>query len=232
MLKKFNQYYLLALVVLSILIFLAETTIAQAQISNSQVILTWQANNFYPANYQGKALATPNSPVSVTAEVVKNSNLLDLSQANFTWYVNEKFLTSGRGVKEIVFPVKKLGGDDYFIRVKIELRNEQFETSIHIPIASQTIVLESPYPKQRVPAQNRIALEAVPYFFNVPSIKDLTFSWRVNSKDLSGDNNSRLTLNIATPFTEDQRTIRITNSVQNRLNPLEFARTNLNLIVD
>lgn len=228
--NRYNRICLKSILILSAVTFSIGVTSAQT-IKNDRVILTWRANNFYPANYQGKALATPNTPITISAELTRNNKLLDLAQANFIWYVDEKFLTSGRAIKEILFPVKKLNGDDYFVRVKIDLGGEQFETAIHIPVSGQGLIIESPHPRQLVKTDAKIGLEAIPYFFNVPSIKDLIFSWQVNDKDLVGGSDNKITINIGRPITQDQRTIKVVGSVQNRINPLESARTNLNLTV-
>lgn len=197
-----------------------------------QVILTWQANNFYPADYAGKALATPNTPVTISAEILRDGKLIDLSKGTFTWYVDEKLLSRAQGLKEILFTVKKSVGDSHFIRVTIKSGNDLFESSVRIPISRQTVVLESPYPNHLVRAGSQAVLQAMPYFFNIPSLQDLTFSWQINNDKQKGSgSDNQLILNIGTPQTPNQDVIRITTLVRNKNNPLEFANEGIQLII-
>src|SRR3989338_7418753 len=105
-----------------------------AQNSNAQIILTWQANNFYPADYQGKPLATPNSRITVALEILKNNKFLNLNQANVFWLLDDKPIDNGRGLKEIGFVVKKQEGDNHVVRVTVQLENQKLESLIRIPI--------------------------------------------------------------------------------------------------
>ena len=198
----------------------------------AQVILTWQANNFYPADYTGKALATPNTPVTVSAEVLRDGKLIDLSEGTFTWYVDEKFLNRTQGLKEILFTVKKPVGDSHFIRVTIQLGNSLFESSIRVPVSKHLVVLENPYPNQLVRVGSKTIIRAVPYFFNISSFQDLTFSWQINNSEQGGGgSDNQLVLNIGTPQTPSQNKLRITTLVQNKNNPLEFANEGLRLTI-
>ncbi len=198
----------------------------------AQVILTWQANNFYPADYTGKALATPNTPVTVSTEILRDGKLIDLSKGTFTWYVDEKLLNRTQGLKEILFTVKKPVGDSHFIRVTIQSGNDFFESSIRIPVSQQIVVLESPYPNNIVRAGSQAVLQAMPYFFNIPSFQDLTFSWQINDGERGGNgSDNQLVLNIGTPQTPNQDKLRITTFVQNENNLLEFANERLRLTI-
>lgn len=208
-----------------------QSSVAGAQ-TPAQVILTWQANNFYPADYTGKALATPNTPVTVSVEVLHDGKLIDLSDGTFTWYVDEKLLSRTQGLKEILFTVKKSVEDSHFIRVTIQSGNDLFESSIRIPVSKQIVVLESPYPNHLVRAGSQVVLQAMPYFFNMPSFQDLTFSWQINNgEQRRSGNDNQLVLNVGTPQTPNQDIIRITTLVQNKNNPLEFANEGIRLTI-
>lgn len=202
---------------------------AQAQTA-PQVLLTWQANNFYPADYQGRALATPGTPISVSAEVLRNNKFLDASKANFTWLLDEKLLTSGVGLKEVVFNVNKAPGDSHFVRVSINLNNEVFENAIRVPVAKPTLVLDAPYPNALVKAGSKAAIEAVPYFFNISSLQKLIFSWQIGNNDPqdSGSDNE-LILNTGTAAGAEP--ITIFGSVRNANDLSEFASDRIRLIV-
>ncbi len=196
----------------------------------AQVILTWQANNFYPADYPGRALATPKTPVSVSAEVLRSNKFIDTSKANFTWLVDEKLLTSGVGLKEVVFNVSKAPGDSHFIRVSINLNNEAFENAVRVPVSKPVLVLDAPYPNALVKAGGKALVEAVPYFFNISSLQNLAFSWQVGNSDQkeSGSDNE-LILNVGTPTGAEP--IVIFGSVRNANDLLEFASDRIRLII-
>ena len=100
---------------------------------NTQILLTWQANNFYPADYQGKPLATPNSRITVALEILKNNKFLNLNQANVFWLLDDKPIDNGRGLKEIGFVVKKQEGDNHVVRVTVQLENQKLESLILVP---------------------------------------------------------------------------------------------------
>jgi len=195
----------------------------------AQVILTWQANNFYPANYQSKPLASPNTPITVSAEVSNGGKLIDLSRANFIWYADGKIIGRGEGAKEATFNGQKTDGDDYFVRVVIDLNNNKFENSMRVPAVGQFIVIESSAAEKSAPAGSQIFLQIIPYFFNVSSLEGLSFSWRINEKQIDGGN--QLAVNVGLPQTPEQSMVRINAFVQNRLNSLEFANAKTQLTV-
>ena len=197
----------------------------------AQVIMTWRADNFYPADFGGKAPATPGTPITVSTEVLRGGKLTDLSDAAFTWYVDEKLRGRGEGLKEIAFSANKSVGDSHFIRVNIQSsEGEVFESSIRVPISSPMVVLESPYPNQLVKSGDRAEVTAVPYFFNVSSFQNLNFFWRVdNGATEESGNDNQLTLN--TGGAKPGQTIQITGTARNIKNALEAATSRIRLVI-
>jgi hypothetical protein len=195
----------------------------------AQVILTWQANNFYPADFNGKPAATPNTPVTVAAEVLQGGKLTDLSQTTFTWYVDEKFQSRGNGLKEIVFTVDKSVGDSHFVRVNIQSDSDVFENSIRIPVSSPVVILKTPYPNQLVRTGSKPEITAVPYFFNINAFRDLNFSWQLGTGEIKeSGNDNRLVLNIGTT-PPPENTIQITGTARNKNSLLETATSRIRL---
>lgn len=221
---KFSKFTFVAILVIGY-----QLLIANAQTS-PQVILSWQANNFYPADYQGKALATPGTPVAVSAEVLRGGKFVDSSKTSFSWFADGKLLASGVGLKETVLNVSKAPGDSHFVRVSINLDGEVFDSATRIPVSKQNLVLEAPYPNALVKSGSKAVVEAVPYFFNVSSIQSFVFSWQVGGNDLveSGSDNE-LILNIGAAGGAEP--ITIFGSVRNANNLSEFASDRIRLIV-
>jgi len=226
--KPLTAVIVLLVVGLLLLVVGHWSLVAGAQ-TPAQVILTWQANNFYPADYAGKALATPNTPVTISVEVLRDGKLLDTSEGTFTWYVDEKLIDRAQGLKEILFTVKNPVGDSHFVRVAIKLENDVFENSTRIPVSEHVVAIEAPYPDKLVRAGSKALLQAMPYFFNVFSLEDLTFSWKINERVSEAGSDNQLILNVGTPQTEAQRTIQIISTVQNSRNFLEFSRERIQL---
>ncbi len=215
---------LINLTALAFMVLFSAVTFAQNQKNTAQIIITWQANNFYPANYLSKALVTKDTQVIVSAEVVEQNKFVDLSKTNLTWYVDDEIKNSGQNIKEIAFAAQKPEGDSHFVRVTVEkVGGRDLETSIRIPVSRHLIVLETPYPDQLIRTETKTQIQAVPYFFNISSLTDLNFSWQVNDKSLETGNDNQLFLNLGRPKTNEQREIQIHVSVQNQRNQLEFA---------
>ncbi len=195
----------------------------------TRVLLSWQANNFYPADYPGKALATRNTPVTAAVEVLQNGKLVDLSRAEITWYVDEKSQGRAEGLKEIIFTVGGAVGGGHFVRVNIRLGEDTFEGSIRVPISNPIVVLETPYPDGLVKNGTKPEITAVPYFFNTRVFEDLTFFWQVGGGEIKNSgNDNKLILNLG--YVPAGEIIQITGIAQNTNNLLlEVATSRVRL---
>jgi len=196
----------------------------------SQIILTWQANNFYPADYKGKAAATLNSPISVSALMIKDEKIVDTSGNEFFWYLDNKFFNKGIGLDRINFNVEKLKGDSYSVRVRIEAGEERVEKIITIPVMEQELVIKNPRPSRFIKLGEVVELTAIPYFFNVNSFDDLSFFWSINSLNQKNQRSNRLILTDRVEMFKGADVL-ITGVVANRDNQMESARSNLNLSI-
>ncbi len=218
-------------VVLVMSLLLPSTSIVHAAIPPGQVILTWQANNFYPADYVGKALVTPGTPVSVSVEYAENGKLVDLSRASIAWYVDENFVGSGAGKKEIVFISNGAAGGSHFVRVSILSGSETLDTSIRIPIVNPKTVIDAPFPNDTVPASSKISLSASPFFWNIPDIQGLQFTWQANGSQAQATGDTSLDLTVGTPRSASDQFLLLSLLTQNSTNPLEFSNDHAKLII-
>jgi hypothetical protein len=208
---------------------LASFNVTQSQTAAPQeeVILSWQALNFFPANFEGKALASPFSPILASVEVIENGKFTDLSQSSISWKIDNKFLQSGVGLKEVLFRIQKNKGDFHIIQVSIEKNGKKSQGSVLIPIAPQTIVVELPYSGNTIFSNVENTIKAIPYFFNIKTLNELSFFWQINERKEGGKDNNVLILKTSAPQTKSQSLIEITSSAQNNTNPLEFAKTKI-----
>ena len=222
------KYLLITLTLLAIGYWLLANDVSAQQ--SNQVIITWQANNYYPSDYQGKALATNFTPVSMSVELLKDGRLQDLSQASIGWFIDGKFINRAQGLKEILFTTNKIEGNNYFIQVSIDLNQETFEGTARINIDSLQIVIENPHPNSTVQGGRSLIVQAIPYFFNITSLADLDFSWKINGEKISTDGN-QITLNLGAIQPNSINAVQIDLFLQNNLKPLEISKAQLKLTV-
>lgn len=168
----------------------------QAQAPQGQALMTWQALNFYPADFRGKALPTEGSRVAVSVAFTESGRFRDLSRVTIRWYIDGTFAARGTGLTEFPFTVTGRNGDTQVVRAAIEFSaNSRFESSVIIPVGSRRLALRSSAEGTLVPDTDA-GFEAFPYFFNVASLSDLIFFWSVNGVRVSKVNGSALSLTV------------------------------------
>lgn len=210
---------------------MALPAILRAQsVNSSEIILTWHANNFYPSDFLGKPLVTRNTNLTLAAEVIQNNKFLDTSRANFYWYADGKLIERGEGLKQISYTTSKKETDTEFIKVTVKNGKETYETSSKIPIAGYDLALEIPYPGYSVKSGSQIALKAVPYFFNIQSLLDLSFFWKINNIQESTQSANELAVNIGKSDLPGQ-TIEIEVRAVNQTSPLESVLERVQLFI-
>lgn len=222
------KFFLITTLTILALFLLAPSVHAQ---QNAQIILTWQANSFYPSDYPGKAWASPNNIISISVETLRNNKFLNLSEVNIIWYLDDNFLQRGVGLKEISFVVKKTELDHHFVRAVVQLNKETAESAIRIPIYKQSAVFNIPYPLKTVSGGSQINLQIIPYFFNIPTIENLIFSNQINENKYKNEGFNQINLNIGTPQIESQKIINLYTLVYNKNNPLEFSQAREKIII-
>ena len=214
----------LFLFLLSTVYFLISTFGVNAQ-TNSQVLITWQAQNFVPAEYPGKILPSPGTNIKLGLEVIKENKLQDLSKINIRWYLDGKLLTQGLGLKETNFFVNKGATYSHFVRAVI-IDKQEISGTADIPIINPRVVIESPSPDSNSIPLGKNIFQALPYFFNTANLQELIFNWSVNNQTIKGTN--LLELEITSPIPLNQN-LNIKVTAQNLNNDLEFASKEINL---
>ncbi len=177
---------------------------AGAQVSGPQIFLTWKTKGYVPENYAGKILPGSTSPVLAALDVVQNGKVADLSNLTIYWYLNDKLLDRGVGLQAVTFRTpKSLGGGAITLRAEIpDFPGTGASKAIDIPLVPPSVVLRSTYPQNKFSSRSA-EVSAIPYFFTVPDISFLTFSWAVNGTGVkTTENPQTLQVNInqdATP---------------------------------
>ena len=212
---------------LGILFLLPSVTAGQ---TTNPIIITWQANNYFPSSYAGKAAVTPGTLIIASVEVYQNSKLADLSGADIRWYVDDISIGSGRGMKTISFSARQQQNGYQNLRVVVNTGNTQLENSSQIPISQPVVVIVFPSPDKTVRAGDQLELSAIPFFFNVGSLSELKFVWLINNQQVAGQDN-RVSINIGAPQSIYQSSIPVAVTIQNSNNPYEFNRGSINLSI-
>lgn len=211
----------LATIVVFGLVFLAGIHFSRAA-DGLEIVPTWTAENFYPSDYRGKPLPSIETRVVVSTEIIKNGKIVDASNTRIKWYVDEKFYKEGNGLKEILFYASKWPGGSHFIRIEATQDNLSASKIIEIPVVSKEAVVESSL-GSKAPANSSVVFVAVPYFFNVGSISDLDISWKIQKRDIPGENKNTLFIQFGTPKNAEQGEVKISAFIKERANVFQKA---------
>ncbi|MFH1161699.1 MAG: hypothetical protein V1696_00240 [Candidatus Jorgensenbacteria bacterium] len=186
-----------------------------------EVIITWAVNNFYPSDYEGKALPAGGAVVDVSLEVVQGGKLQDVKNVPITWYLDGDYFVHGAGLKHTTFTVTKRKGDVHSLRVVANLPGGDREATAIVPVVNREVVIETPYRGLSAPQGNPLVFRAVPYFFNITSIADLLFSWTVGGDTQSASGDNELLVNLG--GMQNKGTLPVSVEVRAFRSPLESA---------
>lgn len=195
---------------------------------DSELIITWQAQNFYPSDYQGKANIAEDNSVLISAMGTLDNQVIDLSNAEFSWYIDNNLYENSVGASEIIFDADKNSGNSYFIRVVVRSENVNFEKSFNISVREQEVVIENNSPSNSLSQNEEIILKSTPYFFNISSIDNLSFFWEING--ILQDTRERfISINSENEYINSNQNI-IKSIISNNQSPTESKRKTIQLI--
>jgi len=232
--RSFFKITLLVPVLLGFFIttpFIRAARVAPTSQIPPQVVLTWNAANFYPSNYRGRALPTIGTPTTISAELLVNGKFADLSKASVVWYKSGNQIDSGVGLKQTVVEPDNNDSSNIFIRAVVTLNDITAEQSIVIPVSNPVVAIEIPYPRSTINANSEVTLRAIPYFFNISSLNRLIFYWQIgDTKKNMGAENS-ISLKISNPPSEAQKTVVVSSYTQSKDDLTNIIKTDVNLFV-
>lgn len=145
------------------------TTIAHAA---PEPFLTWQAENYAPAEFPGKIFPSPGTKVTVGLVALDEASVVDFSKDTVRWYLNNVRGGEGRGVMHFTYTA--VGAKNGRDTVRVEVADgHSLEASLLIPVVSPKLVL-------RISDAPPRSVRAVPFFFNVDSLNELVFTWNLS----------------------------------------------------
>jgi hypothetical protein len=191
--KTVGALSILATVVAAL--FLAASV--RAQTTATQALLTWQAQNFFPSDFQGKAIPTANARVIVSLAGLRNGGFVDLSKTPIRWYLDARAAAFGVGLTDFAFTTEKQRGDFQYVRASIEWSGTAAQDiSIQVPVTDSFVVIGGVSPNDLLAPGTDITLEAFPYFFNVASLDELNFFWTLNGAHITETFGNAVTLTV------------------------------------
>ena len=198
------------------------------------LVFTWQVDSFYPSNYLMKAPATPNSPLTISLAALENGRFIDLSSTEIVWYRDGKYLNNGVGLTRVTFPVDwrvAPPGSDYSVRALVYYPDGVAESTVHVPIEQQGVVLDIPRFGYEAPSGSQTAITAIPFFFNVNDFGALRFEWNVEDTTRSDKTEENvLVLNVGA-LQATRRYIPISVRVTNDKGLIEWAEKRVNILI-
>ncbi len=213
---------------------LNEQMTVESEINLQSLDLYWFADTYVPFGYQGRPLPTQNSSVTVNANLKITGG--DPKSLKYSWFLDDVFqeAKSGYGRDSFKFGIRRKNGAQHTVLLKVfnESRSFLTEKTITIPVVNPELVIYSrnnspinlPYVSSEkesdVISDEESSFLALPYFFNVSSLKDLNFEWILGKESVK---DSSLTANIfglkitnkaVTGLLEETLKVSATNKIQ------------------
>jgi len=147
----------------------------------TEIILSWSAVSLVPEGFLGKTLPGPGSSLAISAQVIKDGVPLNMSKQKIAWYLNDFKVEEGVGKTVLRVSASKLPED------KITIRAELPDIS---DAPTNSVVIRTEKPKAgmmlRYKTSQDLSLSAFPFYFNSPSVNNLSYEWKVNGKKPDG----------------------------------------------
>lgn len=167
---------------------LTENTVS---VMSFNVTLAWHTNTFTPADYEGKAMPSVGSRVTVVAvPEIRNENPDDLL---YTWYVDaESEIRGAVGEQEFSFNVRK---NVNFVSIMVEVSTQSqsitVKGAINVPVQRPLVVLRR---VKQDPTGLTSALRpgekadfyAQPFYFHINSLDELSYEWNFAGMSILG----------------------------------------------
>jgi len=231
--NKFNLKLIISLVFSFWLLVVSQTHAQTAP----EILASWRAINYVPADYQGKILPSNTSRIEAGFDLIDKNKMADLSKNNISWFLGGNLLNSGIGLKNINFNIAS--NLNQVVRITISgYKENDLDYIFPIPVANPEIIIDTKTSIKTLKNQNYLPLksyifEARPFFFNVSNLKELGLKWRLNNRLVEGqaENPEFLKLNLESEGTPKETGLNLSIGASNLFNKLELASKVLNFIV-
>lgn len=221
---------------------------AKKTIYPGKIHFTWYADTYTPPWYRGKSLITSSMQVTIFAipEFITGKSEINSSDLIYTWIVDDRKVPvgagSGRGKNSYTLTLSSIQGVSYKIGVEVKDNENTFLIKQSIPIEalpSKILFYEktpldltdrTPLSAQTIYAGESITLEAEPFYTPRKVLQDITFSWSINRRTVSGRNTNDRTFQLITqPENSGRQTVAVV--LKNIKNILQTSSAELPIIV-
>lgn len=194
-----------------------------------EILLTWQAKNYTPPWYAGRSLPIRKTPITAAVEVIDGGRPADLSKLEIRWFVDNRIYKSGIGAKAFPFGTSGLQTGERALKVIIAgYKGGNLEKTAVIPLANQEAVIDSPYPGRTI-SRGTNAFRALPFFFNISGLQDLSFNWSANGGAANAGASESISLDVSAG--EPGASVKLDVRAANRNDQVEFADNSINLTI-
>jgi len=230
-------YLSLPIAILSLLI-IWKINYAFVSAQNGWVNLIWSCSSYTPPMYYGKALPVPGSQVEVIADVkLPGFNLKDLT---FEWSLDGERYPAFDKKQYFKFVVDKPPYSYHLVNLEILDKNKKTISLkfLHIPVVKPQVILadiSNGRPKiinggVKIFSPKTLKFKALPYFFNISSIYELNYFWKLDeqtAQTLNPKNPQILQLTVSQSRETIKKTLHLFISNKFNLEENQWATTNI-----
>ncbi len=182
-------------------------------------MVTWKANDYAPASFQGKILPIDGSRIDVALEIIDSGKIANLSGNEIRWLINGRDLKSGIGLKNISFIAEGVKGDQV---IDITIKNyggQDLEKTVTIPLASPEVVISG----------GPNIFEALLYFFNITSPNQVRINWSANGQPAFGTVKDPTKIDLDLSNLPAGTAVNLKVEAQNIATPIEIVSRSINI---
>jgi len=159
--------------------------------------LTWSSNSYIPPDYEGLAMPTRGSQISVFVLPTKKLSS-DPEKLNYRWLLDDEIASWASGQGKSVFSFRATKWSDDYHAVQVQVLNGEsviWRKTISIKVSNAEAIFKlagSPYSTKEMISTKTgqtIKIFSLPFFFNVKSLSDLNFQWQIDGQDLTNLDN-------------------------------------------
>lgn len=207
------------LLIFTVLMAGGYTLVASGQ-SAPELMVTWKAATYVPANYPGKTLPGDGSFIEVALEVIDGGKIADLSQTEVQWLANRDTNASGRGLKYFSFNANAFHGNQVVDITLPSYKGARLTEKVVIPIARPEVVISG----------GPDIFRGLLYFFNLTDLVQTKFTWSADGEAVEGIAENPGFLELDTTGLSSGSVINLEVDVQNLLKPLEIASHSIQFV--
>lgn len=140
-----------------------------------ELILTWKASSYVPANYQGKALPIAGTAIDTSVILIDGGKVINLAPYDINWYAGEDRIVGGKGIATTRITAPITGQDFLELRVNVaKYNNQPLDAFMTVPIVRPEILI------MKKPKAQTQDFSIIPYFWNIMKLSDLEITWDDN----------------------------------------------------